>query len=77
MDRWEYKSLLANGPDLEKTLNPLGMQGWDVISMVAVEYVGEGYGNYVFGGEVHTVRGALPIKSVVLKQLSALFVQSE
>lgn len=38
MDRWEYKSFLAEGPKLEEFLRPWGDQGWEVVNFAPVTH---------------------------------------
>ena len=37
MDKWEYKSVLSNGPNMEATLSQMGEEGWEAVGLVAVQ----------------------------------------
>ena len=37
MDKWEYKSVLSNGPNMEAMLSEMGEQGWEAVGLVAVQ----------------------------------------
>ena len=37
MDKWEYKSILSNGPNMEATLSQMGEEGWEAVGLVAVQ----------------------------------------
>ena len=41
MDRWEYKSILCEGPTMENMLAQLGEQGWEAVGFVAVSLSAE------------------------------------
>ena len=34
--KWEYISFICAGEEIERTLNPLGEEGWELIGMVII-----------------------------------------
>jgi hypothetical protein len=36
MDKWEYKSLLCDGPSMDTTLATLGEEGWEAVGFAPV-----------------------------------------
>ena len=70
MDRWEYKSFLLSGIEMEGRLNPLGAEGWELVMAMPVQFTGEGFGNWIWEGKVRDNTGSVAAAEyrVVLKR---------